>query len=359
MRSIIVTVGTSLLTNDDRGLPEGERRSWAGWRRGVPLPELSDLRVFLDTVESRRVSAEANTLQALPLREGDALVLLHSQTDDGQRCAQALQEHYQRLGFRAVCRRIDGLQFSERVFAERGLKSLISVVFEEIALANKAGLLPVLCATGGFKAEIAFVNLIGMLMGVEVCYLHELFQELIVFPRFPVDWNLEVVERNLDFLEWLDAEPQAVTAVESRLYQAPELRPFVYDDTDGHSYLTAAGDLLFSAYKARTQRLPAAVWPPASERQPAEKNVVSSVAHHRPDGWEGVVQRICGLDCVQRVSYDAAAVGPGVRILDGQSGTIGVTYERSGAILPLVVETTARGDAQTQLVADYLRRNIK
>ena len=60
------------------------------------------------------------------------------------------------------------------------------------------------------------------------------------------------------------------------------------------------------------------------------------------------------MDCVQRVKYDAAAFGgDAVKVLDGVKGIVGVRYGAAGNALPLRVETTARGDAQTGLVRDY------
>jgi hypothetical protein len=121
--------------------------------------------------------------------------------------------------------------------------------------------------------------------------------------------------------------------------------------------LNAAGDLLFKVSQEELALGPRAVWPPAASQQPAEKNGLSGVEHHRPRGWQKFVERLAAVDCVKRVVYDPAAhSGPRARVLDSTEGKIAVRYESSEGAIPLAVFTTARGEAQTQLVADYLHR---
>jgi hypothetical protein len=74
-------------------------------------------------------------------------------------------------------------------------------------LSRASTLEPVLCATGDFKAEVAFLNVLGALLHVEQ------FREIVRLPR---------------------------------LRGRPELRPLVMDDAGGHTYLNAAGDLLIA-----------------------------------------------------------------------------------------------------------------
>jgi hypothetical protein len=245
-------------------------------------------------------------------------------------------------------------------FAQRGLRSLVSETVTAVNQAYRDGLEPVLCATGGFKAEIAFLNLLGALLQIEVCYIHEQFREIVRLPRLPLTWDAEFVARNLDFFEWIDAEVRSSVEVENRLKGRPELRPLVEDDAEGYTYLNAAGDLLFKAARQQIARGPRITWPGASPLAPHEKNGLSGVEHHRPRGWERFVERLCAIDCVSRVAFDpAAATGPVVKVLDAAQGKIAVRYAVADQMLPLAVWTTARGQAQTELVAEYLRRMVK
>lgn len=349
-RQIICTVGTSLLTNRDD-------RPWAGWnpRTSDPLPGAADVERWLGSADLVKASAETNTLRALELSEADALALLHSDTPEGRFCAEELDGLY-----RARCRdvsleEIGRLGYGAAVFTT-GLKSLVDVTLRLVHRGRERGRQAVLCATGGFKAEIAFLNLLGALLEIEVVYIHELHRELVRLPRLPLTWDAEFVSRHEEFFTWIDEEPRNSGDVESWLKGRPELRSLVEDDGEGHTLLTAAGDLLFKAARERLGTGPRASWPQADPRPPAEKNHVSSTEHHRPAGWERFVARLCAIDCVTAVRYDVGAHGgPQVKIMDGANGVIGVRFGDPSGELPLRIETTARAEAQSELVASYLR----
>jgi putative CRISPR-associated protein (TIGR02619 family) len=352
-RVLITTVGTSLLTNRDA-------RPWSGWngRHADPLPDSSSVDGWLAAADPAIASAETNTLRALAVCQDDRLVFLHSDTPEGRYCSNRLSRFYrQTIGCIDVEeRQISALGYQHASFAQRGLRSLVSVAIASIREAKQRGHFPVFCATGGFKAEIAFLNLLGALLDVEVFYIHEQFREIVRLPRLPLAWDSECVVQHQDFFDWIDAEPRPSQEVESWLHGRPALRPLIEDDPDGHTYLNAAGDLLYQAARARQGAGPRAAWPEPVARPPAEKNGVSAVAHHRPRGWERFVERLCSIDCVSRVSYDESAHGgPQVKVLDAPAGALGVRFGSVDASLPLRVETTARGEAQSELVAEYLR----
>ncbi|HEY7158071.1 MAG TPA: putative CRISPR-associated protein [Gemmataceae bacterium] len=351
-RQLLCTVGTSLLTNRDR--------PWTGWslQRKDPLPDPTVADAWLASADPITASAETNTLCAVGLGVDDRVRLLHSDTPEGRYCSQRLLT-YLRAGRcrEADERKLSALSYNQGSFAQRGLRSLVDEAITAIRQAHDAGLEPVLCATGGFKAEIAFLNLLGALLRVEVCYIHEQFREVVRLPRLPLTWDAAFVLQHSDFFEWIDTEPRASTDVESWLRGRPELRPLVDDDPDGHTYLNAAGNLLFNVSREELALGPRAVWPPAASQSPAEKKGLSGVEHHRPRGWEKFVDRLAAIDCVKRIVYDPAArAGSRARVLDSTEGKIAVRYESGDGTLPLAVLTTARGEAQTELVADYLRR---
>jgi putative CRISPR-associated protein (TIGR02619 family) len=350
-RQIICTVGTSLLTNRDD-------RPWAGWNpsKPDPLPLADDVDVWLKTADLAQASAETNTLRALDLGDSDALAFLHSDTTEGLFCAERLASCYRADDRQVVLERIGKLGYGAAVFTS-GLKALVDVTLRLVRRGRECGRQPLLCATGGFKAEIAFLNLMGALLEIEVVYIHELHRQMVRLPRLPLTWDAEFVSRHERFFTWIDEEPRSSGDVESWLKGRPELRSLVEDDGGGNTMLTAAGDLLFRAARERLGAGPRAFWPEADPRPPNEKNQVSSSEHHRPGGWERFVARLCAIDCVTVVRYDSGAYGGSqVKIIDGAHGVIGVRFGDAGAVLPLRVETTARNDAQSDLVASYLRR---
>ncbi|MGQ9609369.1 MAG: putative CRISPR-associated protein [bacterium] len=361
MRTVIATVGTSLLTNSDRGIDDDKRRPWAGWKQGDKLPELGIMVKYLQNADMRRASAKTNTFFTLPLQDSDQISLLHTQTDDGKLCAKALAEYYNEQGYSTRIREITYLNYREKSFAEKGLKSLVNILFEEIKEANNDRT-PIFCATGGFKAEIAFLNLIGILLGINVYYIYEKFEELIQFPAFPITWNTDIVKDNLSFFEWIDEEPRKSKEVENRLHQHPNLRSLIIDDQDGNSYLSAAGDLLYKAYK-QIGSFPRAVWPSSSERAPHEKIQLSGEEHTRPKNWKEIIRKLSEIDCVENIRYDGSAPSTvknsGVYKIDASKGEIFAAYKNDDKVLPMVIVTTARGEQQCQLVANYIARKVK
>ncbi len=347
-RYILCSVGTSLLTNRDD-------RPWAAWHPGGVLPDAAEVDAWLGRADVSTAGAETNTLARLELTETDVLVLLHSDTPEGRFCAERLQTLYRGTVREVMLEKIGKLGYGADHFTA-GLKALVDIAIRKVHEASAHGMTPLFCATGGFKAEIAFLNLMGALLGIEVVYIHELHRELVRLPRLPLTWDAEFVARHEDFFRWIDEEPRKSAEVESWLKSRPEIRPLVEDGGDGCTYLSAAGDLLYRVAKEQRSMGPRALWPEADPRPPYEKNRLSGVEHHRPPGWDRFVERLCAIDCVTSVYYDPQARGgPRVKIINGESGTLGVRYGEPGNALPLRVETTAKGQAQTELVADYLR----
>ncbi len=349
-RLLITTVSASLLTNRDR--PWG---GWNGWKKPPdPLPNTAAVDGWLNQADAVTASAETNTLQAIGIQKSDHVLFLHSDTPEGCFCSERLQRFYANV---VKCRKVAGrpltaLGYAHASFSQKGLKVLVEEAISAVRQAREGTLQPVFCATGGFKAEIAFLNLLGALLEVEVYYIHERFREIVRLPRLPLNWNTEWVLQRQDFFEWVDEEPRPSHEVESRLKADPELGPLIEEGADGHSYLNAAGDLLF---RAATELGPRATWPAAVGRPPDEKNGLSGVPHHRPKGWREFIDRLCEIDCVSRVSYDAAAYGGAeVKVLDGARGVMAVRYGRGDEVLPLRIATSARGAEQTELVKEYM-----
>src|SRR5690606_9862401 len=63
-------------------------------------------------------------------------------------------------------------------------------------------------------------------------------------------------------------------------------------------------------------------------------------------------RRLFAMDCVPLVRYDVAAHGgPHVKVMEPEAGALGVRFGSSDAVLPMRVETIARGDAACEFVA--------
>mgnify|MGYP005858004931 CR=1 FL=1 len=319
-RKILCTVGTSLLTNRDG-------RPWGDWkpRGGSPLPAADVVDGWLRTADLAAASAETNTLARLDPTGTDTLVLLQSDTPEGRFCAERLKTFYNSRVRETILDQIGKLGYGAAQFTS-GLKALVDAAIRRVHQAQERGMQTVFCATGGFKAEIAFLNLMGALLGIEVFYIHELHRELVRLPRLPLTWDAQFVARHEAFFRWIDAEPRTSAEVESWLRSRPELRPLVEDGGDGYTYLSAAGDLLYKAAAERLSMAPRAVWPDPDPKPPQDKNHLSKEKHHRPTGWERFVERLCAIDCVTSVRYDAKSLGSRVQVIDAAKGVIGVCF---------------------------------
>lgn len=349
-RLLITTVGTSLLTNHDRPW------TWSHWKED-PLPDPEVVDKWLADADPIKASAEVNTLHRRAIGGTDQISFLHSDTDEGKYCSERLGTYYVKKCSDVRQCVLSALSYRDQSFAQRGLKSLISVTLQEIRYARDRGLTSIFCATGGFKAEIAFLNLLGAFLNIEVYYIHELHREEVLLPRLPLTWDTDYVLQHQDFFEWIKEDLRKSPEVESWLKARPELRPLVAnDEIDGESYtdLSAAGELLFEAAKASR---PSAMWPEHSDNSPEQKDGLSGVEHHRPNEWRQFVDKICRIDCVSYVRYNEDAYGGTyVKVLNGEGGTIGVRFGPTGNVLPLQVDTTARGIEQTELVAAHIRK---
>lgn len=351
-RMIICTVGTSLLTNRDGGRP------WAGWRRDILLPEKADVVNWLSEADPIVASAEMNANSRLEVDEGDRIALLHSDTTDGRFCADCIKAHYESKGIRCSLKEIGSLGLGANKFTN-GLKALVHKAITLKKEAESSYLKPVFNATGGFKAEIAFLNLLGALLGVEVVYIFEAHSELVTLPKLPLDWDTNFVLENKAFFDWIDSEPRKESEVRSWLMSKPELEALVEKDNDGNMYLTAAGDLLYQAALNKTDAHPHVKWPEHDIKSPHEKDHVSKVAHHRPDGWKKLVEGLTDIPCVSCVRYDASAKSVrSIGILDEAQGTIGIAWGPADCPLYLRVETTAKGKPQTELVMNTIKARL-
>jgi putative CRISPR-associated protein (TIGR02619 family) len=309
MRTVITTVGTSLLTNRDR--------PWAGWRFGSPLPITRDVETWLRDADPVTASAEIHTWLRLGLFEehtSDRIVLMHSDTDDGSFCAERLRAYANSRGIEAQVRRVEGLTYSDASAFNRGLRRLVRLLAEEIR-SGQGGGEAALAATGGFKAEIAVANLVGASLGAPVYYIYEQFEELIYLEPLPIelapDWLTGGPGAGL--LRRLSGDDCVRSAeVDSLLKADGRLEMLVEsEEIEGQAYVCPN---LLGELAAQILAAPAVDWPQASGLEPREKIRLENAGHHRPRGWESFVEGLARSPFVTSVRYDGTAGRrPGLR----------------------------------------------
>lgn len=237
MRTIIVTVGTSLLSNAQRAGKE------------------DDLQTYLRFTEPEKASAETNSLSRL-LHEGDRIVFLHSQTEEGKRAAEVLATFYKNNGYPTELREVTDLQYRESRFKMRGLRSLVSTLVETIRKERGAGREVLVNATGGFKAEIAYATLVGLLFDVPVYYIHEAFREIVELPPTPISWDFSLIDTYIDFFEWISADLRPTAEVDHWLAKLPAETRLLLVEEEGYTLLSPTGEAFYEAYLARVEATP-------------------------------------------------------------------------------------------------------
>lgn len=345
----VCSVGISLLQNYNKqhNIPNSK------------IPSEENLQSWMEQTSPEIISAETNTLRFFEIGEGDRLDFIYSDTPEGKFCAEQLKIYYKKqipeISNSIELHKIQQLGYGAHQFSA-GLKGLVDKVIHLYEMAQRNQLSIELCASGGFKAEFAYLNLLGALLHFNVFYLHEKHKELVQFPPLPIDWDVEEIKQHSAFFEWIDEEPRKSEEVENRLKQYPNFRTLVEVANDGCTYLSPIGNLL---YRVSKEYQPRAKWPEHSPRRPEQKNMLSKEEHHRAKGFEKVIQRLCEIDCVEQVRYDDYKGNEKIKIVDADQGQIRIIYGSGESNkLALLIDTTAKGWAQTQLVADYIKNSI-
>lgn len=195
MRTIITTVGTSLITNTKQSLQTPNDQT----------PGREELLNFLTMTGPKKATAETNSLSRL-LRDADRLVLLHSATEEGLLCAELLGVFYSREGHAVEMKNVPDLTYDRKAFRNQGLRSFVSVLVDTINQERRQGREVCINATGGFKAETAYAATIGQLYGAPVFYIYEAFDDIVELPPAPITWDYGVILRYEPIIEWMEQE---------------------------------------------------------------------------------------------------------------------------------------------------------
>jgi len=193
----IVTVGASLASNyeidrNKKRVPEAEIEKRLG-----EMPEArkaqytKDLIRYIQDKEVKEkiteASAELNALNRY-LSEISLAYLIHTDTNLGRCCAQALKTHLTGKAIQvAEPIEIQGLHSAETF--QKGLANLVRQTAQILDHHRKNVRI---CATGGFKPEVAIASILGFIARAPVYYIHESFRQEVHLPALPIDWRYEV-----------------------------------------------------------------------------------------------------------------------------------------------------------------------
>jgi putative CRISPR-associated protein (TIGR02619 family) len=230
MLSIISTVGTTVfggfgtvLSNEVKKLSDS--RQWTSADIAKIVSEkafpgddiygqaLADLDAKQTPEFLRRACAEINAIEGIHadhnIHRGNSYYFLATDTFQGVLAARVLadfcRECYEVNSAEVL--RVEGLQVQdERAFRLLGLPSLIQTIYRILDDTANARMTAILNPTGGFKAAIPYMTLVGMIRGVKVALIHETSQSLITLAGLPITLDLEKIAQYRELLEIFDSE---------------------------------------------------------------------------------------------------------------------------------------------------------
>lgn len=316
MRRILCSVGISLLQ------PAGGEKPWT-WRPGQDFPSDDEVLSFLSRTEPRRTCAELGTLfelDALSPNGGAEVILLTSDTEESVWCGRNIASFLKSRSVPTRCRRIPGLTYEDVSSFSQGLRELVRVSLHEIGLARAEGIHVQIAATGGFKAETAYLTLVGILSQVSVFYLHERFHELVELPPLPIEWNRASLESARDAMERLTG-PVPPAEAASLLGSFPALQFLVrWVPGKGERYLTlnGLGQAMLDLLKASRFALPIRKAPRRPRWKAVPPTPLTEKFPIRPEGLHGLLEWLSSCTFVRGAMYLGPAKARSRRVLPGE-----------------------------------------
>lgn len=354
MRTLITTVGTSVLTNHSK------------WKSGSPLPDVVEIDNWLATADPVLASAETHSWFRLGILNGEEcrIVLVHSHTAEGIFAAERLKVFAENHLLQAVTCEAQDLDHGRPDDFNRGLSSLARVICEEKTKADKHGYAEIV-ATGGFKAEAAVANLVGTILRVPVHYLHESFRQIVTLDPMPVGMNIQWLEtgpvRTLIDLFLVEHDHcLAMTDTIRSLIRADERIAYLIESATMAEGSMVAPTALGEIAIALRGQAPES-WPPTCDTSPNDK-IALDADHHKPHGWKAFLERLALSSFTTHIRFDGTAgnranmhIGP----MPGSCNDLAASIsDQRSPPLRLRVTTTATTIRQLQMISNLLRKEL-
>lgn len=350
MTTILTTTGISLAINTSK-------------KHNVKEPTDDQMRQYLRS-EPECASAEANSLLQIAHSE-DHLVFLHTSTPEAEKCATLLKDFFiNSRGFQHI--RLVPLKFQDDAahIETWGIRNLVDTLIQEIEHAQNKQEKVVINATAGFKAQIVYSTMLGMLYQVPVKYIFESFQQIVTFNPIPLDWDTSFFLSYSWFFHWIEDELRTQHEVERKLQPLPDasiiqslLTP---PDKDGYVFLSAMGIALQRKFEYEIAEAKLIPFPPVSTIEIASEKVANSILHekhHFPKNLRDECLKIAAIPYVQGVIggfFKNTTRSQMKRAYP--DGTITLILADNEKAANLTIRTTAQGKPQTLKVALEISR---
>ncbi|MGQ4807411.1 hypothetical protein NKDENANG_00759 [Candidatus Entotheonellaceae bacterium PAL068K] len=243
MRFMVSTIGTSILTN----LIRPDEHKWRGLLRDAANSQESELTAEVqsildllttraidslsqdDSALHRRISADLNGIYAvyhnqLPRHSLDIHYLICTDTAQGHRTGEILEDFLHRHGFRAQVFIPDKLSTQDTQSYSTGIKALINWCEETLPGYAQNGYEITFNLVGGFKSLQGYMNTIGMFYNAEIVYIFEADSaDLITIPPFPIQLDFSRFEPHAARLAMMEKgqiyQPEAVQGIPDTLLE--------------------------------------------------------------------------------------------------------------------------------------------
>jgi len=222
MKTIITTVGTSIVSN----YFDKEKNKYFDITITTHYEKLknkpySDWEICKDRInilipvvlnwakDNINASAEIKSLLAIQKKVNNNLEVYLLTTDTIlSNVASMIIKDYFRESFNISIieiKRIDDLQIKNfEKFEKEGLINLTEIIYKIIK--NKFNKDIILNITGGYKAIIPYITIIGQVNNIPIYYIFEDTEELIKIPQAPVDFDFSLIEENYIAFETIKSE---------------------------------------------------------------------------------------------------------------------------------------------------------
>ncbi len=206
--TIICSVGTS--ASKKLGVRPKELEDWVnqqGSREDAAQKMFQSFSGFEPTDENLRdnLSAEIHSLVRIGIDASDRVFLYASETPDGYCCALAVKHYLEKYwpGIVVEAAPIKGLQVNDADrFKNEGVVEFIKKVLATIEGYGNVILNP----TGGYKALVPYMVMVGMIKGIQCDYIFEQSTSLLELPPLPLEFNRSRFEAYKDLFEDIERD---------------------------------------------------------------------------------------------------------------------------------------------------------
>ncbi len=346
---LVCTVGVSIArAPSNRSVEPRTPQAWVAWLKRVEPMD-------------RQAGAEINSLQLLLdgglLSRDTRVCFVASDTEDGKLCAETLRLYYkQQFRTEPQVVVVEGLQPDDAKAFRQGLTRLVQQVSRLIRDQRRLGLQVGVNATGGFKAALGLLVMLGQVLGASVYYRFEDFDDVVHLPPLPVGFDYG---KGSQIHALFGSEP-------SRVLRVAEVEEFGLDHSLGSLLefegelvgLSALGAIFLEGFEQWFGERRDRIMPP--DAKPSDKKV-SLGDHTSVPGQEEFMKRL-----VHDLPYVrlANSVRQARRLMhgrfrpDGRPGVVRGWYSDGTHSACIELHTTATTETETAAVSVDVNKHV-